>query len=577
MKKFKSLYIRGLLALTILGAASCSIEEYNPSGVTPDAIWSTPEGMATAVNGAYHEVRYWYGKEDGMLMSEAGTDIWFNKGYVAQLSQYVGLSSGTNYIKSTWKSLYAGVNLCNGALDRIDNVVYPTPAERQQAEGQLRFLRAFYYWHIVETWGGVNLKLHETANAGLTAKRSSVEAFYDVIISDLKIAVEYLPISWNLNYGRASKKSAMGMLARVYLSRAYYGDGPTYFALARDIAKQVIDQKATLKTALRSNYADLWSSAANNRANGKDNGEALFVIANSTNQTYNYDGNGNRLHAVYQNPYNDYPGLTTNVDNGLSGSTANPVLLPTLALLDMFDETKDSRYAGSFQEVWKANKAFTWSDLKNAKNNDPKDSAVYGKSLANGDTAMYVTKRVVSNKSTRRYTVYDRTTSYEPNGKFKNGTDNFVALKKFRDYNRTNATSQPGFNDAIIIRLAEMYMIAAEAEFQLGNPGIAADYINVLRTRAAIKTPVDQTAAMQVTAGEITLDFILDEYAREFAGEMRRWFDLKRTGKLTERVAALNPNISIMIDPNLYVRPISIDEMNALTNAAEFGQNQGYN
>ncbi len=60
------------------------------------------------------------GKEDGLMMAEAGTDIWANKGWVSQLSKYTGLSSQTNYIKSTWKSLYSGINVCNAGLDQIE-------------------------------------------------------------------------------------------------------------------------------------------------------------------------------------------------------------------------------------------------------------------------------------------------------------------------------------------------------------------------------------------------------------------------------------------------------------------------
>ncbi len=121
-----------------------------------------------------------------------------------------------------------------------------------------------------------------------------------------------------------------------------------------------------------------------------------------------------------------------------------------------------------------------------------------------------------------------------------------------------------------------MYLIAAEAEFQLGDLGAAADHINTIRTRAAIKTPVDHTADMQITADKVTLDFILDERAREFAGEHKRWFDLKRTKKLIDRVK-LNPDIPTALDENYYLRPISIDELTNLNNAQEFGQNPGFN
>jgi hypothetical protein len=127
--------------------------------------------------------------------------------------------------------------------------------------------------------------------------------------------------------------------------------------------------------------------------------------------------------------------------------------------------------------------------------------------------------------------------------------------------------------DAFVIRLAEMYLIAAEAEFQLGNLTAAKDLINALRTRAAVAGKV---ADMQITEGDLSIDFILDERAREFAGEQLRWFDLKRTGKLIERVTQHNPLAAPFIKSHHVVRPIPQKQLDAVTNKTEFTQNDGY-
>ncbi len=81
---------------------------------------------------------------------------------------------------------------------------------------------------------------------------------------------------------------------------------------------------------------------------------------------------------------------------------------------------------------------------------------------------------------------------------------------------------------------------------------------------------------MQITPAQVTLDFILDERAREFAGEQLRWFDLKRTGKLIDRVKALNPDVAPNIQAFHTVRPIPQSQLDAVTNRTEFNQNQGY-
>jgi len=194
------------------------------------------------------------------------------------------------------------------------------------------------------------------------------------------------------------------------------------------------------------------------------------------------------------------------------------------------------------------------------------------------DTAMLITKQVIADKATRKYVVYDRNDVYNTDGTIKTG-NNYVSLRKFRDPDRSAPNVQAGTKDVIVMRLAEMYLISAEAEFQLNSPGTAATRINVLRTRAA---KPGQVAAMQVTAGDITIDFILEERARELAGENIRWFDVKRIKNgqngaeaFSAYIKRKNPDINKVQDFHR-LRPIPIAEMQALQNAAEFGQNPGY-
>jgi hypothetical protein len=578
--KFSTPKLLGRVAIVgALGLGACNdLDEFNPSNATADNVWSTPEGFVTVVNAAYSEQRNWYGKEDGVFMSESGTDLWFNerKGtYAQQLTQYSGLTSSQgNPNRAAWGLLWKAINLCNAGINRVGQAGFTNVAERNRREGELRFLRAFYYWHLVETYGGVMLRTEETKTPIVTATRSSVPEFYNLIISDLQFAAANLPVTWGNEYSRATKKAAMGFLARAYLSRAYYGTGSEaqqYFTLARNAANDVITNKGTLLTDLRPNYADLWLQA-NNKTLGRDGGEALYVVSNSVNPGLNIDDNGNRSFHVFQAPYNAKPGLESSVAYGYESSRR---LMPTRTLLDLYDQTKDSRYDGSFQEVWLANKTYTWTAAD--ANTYQKDASIVGRQLRVGDTAMVVTKRVIPNKRLKSYVVYDRDDVYNANGTIKTGL-NYVNLKKFWDTNRTAANIQAGSNDVVVMRLAEMYLIAAEAENKLGNNAAAADMVNVLRVRAAKKTPVDYTQAMRVSAADITPEFILDERAREFAGEYIRWFDLKRTRNaqnFASYIKARNPDIT-GVEEYHRLRPIRQEELNALLNAGEFGQNPGY-
>ena len=81
---------------------------------------------------------------------------------------------------------------------------------------------------------------------------------------------------------------------------------------------------------------------------------------------------------------------------------------------------------------------------------------------------------------------------------------------------------------------------------------------------------------MQITPAQVNLDFILDERAREFAGEQIRWFDLKRTGKLLDRVKSYNPDVAPNIQEFHTLRPIPRSQLDAVTNKGEFTQNLGY-
>jgi len=249
--------------------------------------------------------------------------------------------------------------------------------------------------------------------------------------------------------------------------------------------------------------------------------------------------------------YDDLPAMIRDLTNGRPFNR----YMPSLFLLDLFSDD-DARYEGSFMQVWLANST----------------SRPAGMNI--GDTAVYTTKKEIDDafEATRKYRTYDRSKTYNANGSVKDNL-RYVTLTKFMDPTRPNFNEAQSARDVFVIRLAEVHLIAAEANMYLTNMQAAADNINVLRTRAA---KPGRVAAMQVTPAQITLDFILDERARELAGEQLRWFDLKRTGKLIERITAHNPDNAVNIKPFHVLRPIPQNQIDAVTNREEFRQNEGY-
>ncbi|QNL52247.1 RagB/SusD family nutrient uptake outer membrane protein [Olivibacter sp. SDN3] len=571
MKKVQYFYLSAI-SLCFL-TSSCNLDEVNPSGSTADAIWTSPEGFITAVNGAYVFQRSsLYQKEDGIFAFETGTDLWLpdaNSDRSAQITKYASLTPGnTGQLRTIWREAYKGINQCNAGINRIEEAGFTNESEKNARLGELRFLRAFYNWHIVETWGGVDLRTEEVDGPELTAIRSPVNEFYDLIFEDLLFAAEHLPNSHGAEYSRATKKSALGLLARAYLSRAYYPDGgQEFFQRAQEVATAVIERQNEFQVSLWSSPHEIFDPA-----NNRQNKEALYVISNSTNNALNLDDNANRTHSFFHMNYSAKIGLEMSMEYGHDGTRR---VMPTRALLDMFDNNYDARYNAFFREIWICNQAYTWTREDAVANG--KDPSIIGYTMRPGiDTALYVTKDDVPNKHMLPYTVVDRDSVYNVgNGRVNPGAGvNYPVLQKFMDPTRSSVNSQAGVLDLIVIRLAEMYMIAAEAAFQLGDLAVAVDNINVIRTRAA-NSETNSLAEMQVSAADITLDFILDERAREFCGEYQRWFDLKRTRTLGDRITRLNPDI-LNFQEHHYLRPVPQQDIDVLLNGDEFGQNPGY-
>jgi hypothetical protein len=538
----------GLLTLSLFTLFACNdvLEEYNPSGLTAETVYTTPEGFETLVNAAYTYQRWWYGKEEGYNIAETGTDIWTSgSGEVYRdLTQYLNLQGSNAALTSEWREFYAAINLCNGGISRIDKAGL-SAALRPIREGELRFLRAFYYWHIAETWGGVHFTTQETNGIVSTANRTPVETFYNQIFEDLKIAVANLPVT-QPQYGKVTKGAAQAFLARMYLTRGMNKE-------ALEMAQAVLTSN-TYK--LEANYADLW------KMSNLKTKEAIYVVdysanlalndlVNTTFNPYGHSRGSNNGHLLFLMKYDDRPGMTRDILNGRPFNR----YMPTRFLMDLYSD-EDSRYEGSFQQVWLANST----------------SRPAGMNL--GDTAVYCTRKEIPDafEATRKYQTYDRSKIYNANGTVKDNL-RYPTLSKFMDPTRASLNEAQSARDVFVIRLAEVYLIAAEAQMKLGNLQAAADYINVLRTRAA---KAGKAAAMQITPAQVTLDYILDERARELAGEQIRWFDLKRTGKLLERIRAYAPDNAVNLQDFQVLRPIPQTQLDAITNKTEFTQNQGY-
>lgn len=552
-----------LMAFSFAGLTSCEdyLSETNKSGLTQDPFFQTELGVTAAVNASYSGTRLWYGKEFPSAFAETGTDLFLRGGdnKANQISDYtVDLNGAQTNLKDYWAHLYKALNTCNTALKLLPAPIL-SEAMNKQYEGEVRFLRAHYLWLITETWGDVVLATEPTAGAVTTAKRSSVEDFYKVIFADLDIAIANLAPAKSTN-GRITQDVAKAFKARMALTRASSTNNAEMYATAATLAKEVI---ASGRYTLFSDFKSLWDMK---NAEGGANSEVVYYVNYTNDDTMNGDydpaaGKGNNSHLHYIMVYDKQPGMERSVAYGRPYQR----YVPTLHLLDLFDEKVDQRYAGTFQTVWLAN-------VPNLKagtvNGYPK--------MAFGDTSMVFMKSVATPaqiaNAAGRYKIFDRNTMYKEDGSLLLRSQ-FIQMSKLMDPTRLTANQEWSSRDGFVIRIAELYLIAAEALMQT-NPAEALTYINDLRKKRAIP---GKEASMVVAAKDLNIDFILDERARELAGELFRWYDLKRTGKLVSYVQKYNADAKANIKETHNVRPIPQVQLDAITNKDEFKQNPGYN
>jgi starch-binding outer membrane protein, SusD/RagB family len=552
-----------LLALTLLAFMSQSCDDYLNeelvSDVSASSYYTTPAGLEDAVDATYGYLKYIYGPpERGFTMNTFGTDVHTNgaDGSHKVVNWYDNnFNASQGMVRETWRYCYQGINQANAVLNRAQSIEGLDENTLAGRLAEVRFIRAFWYFYLVQQWGDVHLSLEETEGVEVEANKTPASEIYaTAIIPDLQAAIADLPAEQS-DYGRATKGAAEFMLAKVYLTRAYksYAESGDA-AAAESLMTNVINNYGY---ALQEDFGDLFDYA------NQKNSEVIWSVQNTSDLILNGD-QGNRGHLYFLMEYDKLPGMQRDTENGRPWKRFRP----TDFSLSLWDRDIDSRYDKSYKHVWYSNFAGnipTWTDEDQANGygiaGEPKFQV--------GDTAVYIpgpgkdAEWPAARKAATRYNVY---TSDQYTERL------YPSLSKFLDPYRPDRQWEKGSRDFVVARLADAYMIRAEARLKQGNNAQgAADDINAIRRRAA--WPGMETA-MEINAGDVTLDFILDERAREFDGEMLRWFDLVRTGKLVERVRLHNNEAKDNIQDFHVVRPIPQEQIDRTLGG--YPQNCGY-
>jgi hypothetical protein len=563
--------------LLVFGGCKKILEEHPKSNIVPTFL-ATPTGLLGALTGVYNDLRSSYGTEGFTLTLYAGTDEMI-AGSQAQdngvWNAYNGLNGlSTNGGFNVW---YQDINTLNGILKYAPASGLPA-ATLNQYVGQAKFLRAFCYFYLLTTYG--NVPLHTTFNTqALSADAPAAPAaVYTQIIQDLLDASTELPPTITAPFlGKAATApTALFLLSKVYLTRGWSSSAqPTDFQSAYNTATTLITNKASYGLDLWQDYSDAFKMA-------NDYGKEVLFVSDHDNSVqfgqFTTGASGGAAQNVLPNLFrwNYVTALGVNSSAGVPQVSSGPASMvrdvnngrpytraapntPYTIFHAFADQVNDSRYAKTFQTFWICNTPCT---------------SARGTLVVGVDTAILMPGVEVPQARRDAFKGVITTPSQYSNNVFP-------TVKKFDDLTRANM-NDPSTRPYCIYRFAEAYFIAAEAAFKLNDNVNAAKYLNMIRERAAFRTTntAAQNAAaalaMDITPAQVDIDFILDEYTREFYGEPRRWYDLIRTRQLIRRVGVWNPKANTNIQAFDVLRPIPQDEINAVLSGPPYPQNPGF-
>ena len=617
---------------TTLTSCNDVLDEQPRSQFDP-TFFTTKAGIEGGLTSLYAHLRYFYGNGYYLNSLETGTDEYTYAQSAdgnfkdADLSGVGSMTPNNSIAGGCWGAAFANINTASGI---IENGAEAGMDAALLAEAY--FFRAFDYFILVQTYGGVPLdlgagELKFNTSTVRTSVRNTVPEVYAAIFKDLEKAVADLPENPRLT-GTATKNLARLYLSKAYLTYAWWlenpnniptypecsrntGEANSYFQKAYDMAMQAINNPGPY--ALQPTFYDV-NVATNDR-----NSEIMLYADHDEDEKfgnggagYGWGSGGSPENFAYWMETWNYTEMTA---KAASGATINPIQREAVQALGR-PWTRMAPIADNFMEggVWEdAVKAidsrydatFTLRYHTNWQKAGGTEPYVFGANgMQVGPNEVYFSWVPESEDSKINYTGADGKLGF---GEMEGRPDfvvavNHISRKKYpinwkigiyrTDNNgglgsKVNGGSPRPWN---VAKFSEFYLIGAEAAVKLGKNAEAKTLVNVLRARAGKQTfsqndnvavTVDNTEAMlAATPDVITIDYILDERSREFWGEGYRWFDLVRTQKWAERASTYRIAGSGYTDKDLqtftrdipagyYIRPIPQGQLDGLIMSKE--------
>jgi starch-binding outer membrane protein, SusD/RagB family len=488
------------LVLLFAGCAEDIVDIENPTSLSPDVIYTNIEGIESSLPGIYAQGRAFCTWESGSEYKN-GTDDLTRAGIRLAddvspnyFSTYTltSFDAQNTFIRQLWETYYLGLHKCNLALSSLDGLKITNTEDQVRADavsGVLYFFRAYFHLQLVQRWDNIVLADHVFNDPSEEIKLASKEAVYALIISDLETAIPLLPDASSINSDRGHVTKGV---ARLVLAKAAMD--VEEWSKAAAAADAVIADPAYELIGIDDVF----------RPSDYDNKEWIFSwqIARGESQT--------SMRVRYLPMYDRVRGVTRSFRYG--GRPYNR-FAPTEYYWTLFDPS-DKRL-----EAWHV-RYYTYDTIGVGSNN----TEVPPEYVHLGDTVREADFEYVNANGTSCAPEQPGNEYIVPTTKkwFEDGT-----------YGRTQ-TDAYGWGNVLQYRLSEAYLLSAEANFHMGQNENAADKLNFLRRRAGVA---------EFSAGNITLQTILDEHAREMGMEGNRYEMLKRLGLLTSQIKLGNPTV----------------------------------
>lgn len=558
-----------IFTLLVVGTAceDSFLDEKSESSLTPENAFVNAKDFQASVNNLYRLVREeLYSRNDFQPWNYAyRTDIGFPiTASSANLSaDYNAVSGFTN---GHWTPYFKIIAESNTIISRIKDSKM-SDADKKSFEAQGKFFRGFAYRCLSYLFGGVPIITEEITAPKEDFTRATRKQVYAQIIEDLKFAAENLRPITAVKDGEISN-----LVAQHYLSEVYIADGQ--FQNAVNAADVVINNSnvklMTKRFGSRSGetpgdvYWDLFRRNNQNRA-GNLNTEGLWVIQfepdtpGGTSPTTIGFLNTNaflfeRVHAPlvrdlrvngvtpFNWPIGDY-----------SGGRGVGFMAPSKYFVE-------NAYNDPTNDIRNANHNFVRKIKANNINSPLFGQEIDFNNIPAGTTGVNGAK-IVSGVMDRAFYPYQTKCTDpfgHPSGLLAGNNPSYPLLLK----SGAGATYQ----DQYLVRLAETYLLRAEANLGLSKTDLASADINMVRQRSNAKPAL---------ASEIDIDYILDERIREFGFEEKRMFTLMRLGKWFDRVVKCNPFYATQAKEIYNLWPIPQSEIDR-NKGAVLEQNPGY-